>query len=83
MSYKFEEVLKKGTQKIKEDVNEYQNFLKVMGNNYKYDGLNQINMFLSQMQKLVLNIIFGKIILIEWLKEDKKEFLYIQIMIKK
>ncbi len=48
MSYKFEEVLKKGTQKIKEDVNEYQNFLKVMGNNYKYDGLNQINIYVLE-----------------------------------
>ena len=48
MSYKFEEVLKKGTQKIKEDINEYQNFLKVMGNNYKYDGLNQINIYVLE-----------------------------------
>ena len=48
MSYKFEEILKKGTQKIKEDVNEYQNFLKVMGNNYKYDGLNQINIYVLE-----------------------------------
>ena len=48
MSYKFEEVLKKGAQKIKEDVNEYQNFLKVMGNNYKYDGLNQINIYVLE-----------------------------------
>ena len=30
MSYKFEEVLKKGTQRIKEDINEYKNFLKVI-----------------------------------------------------
>ena len=29
MSYKFEEVIKKGTQKIKENINEYKNFLKV------------------------------------------------------
>ncbi|WXZ93086.1 DEAD/DEAH box helicase family protein [Fusobacterium nucleatum] len=48
MSYKFEEVLKKGTQKIKENINEYKNFLKVMGNNYKYDGLNQINIYVLE-----------------------------------
>ena len=48
MSYKFEEVLKKGTQKIKEDINEYKNFLKVMGNNYKYDGINQINIYILE-----------------------------------
>jgi len=48
MSYKFEEVLKKGTKKIKEDIDEYQNFLKVMGNNYKYDGLNQINIYILE-----------------------------------
>ena len=48
MSYKFEEVLKKGTQRIKEDINEYKNFLKVMGNNYKYDGTNQINIYVLE-----------------------------------
>lgn len=48
MSHKFEEVLKKGTQKIKEDIDEYKNFLKVMGNNYKYDGLNQINIYVLE-----------------------------------
>ena len=48
MSYKFEEVLKKGTQKIKENINEYKNFLKVMGNNYKYDGTNQINIYVLE-----------------------------------
>ena len=48
MSYKFEEVLKKGTQRIKENINEYKNFLKVMGNNYKYDGLNQINIYVLE-----------------------------------
>lgn len=48
MSYKFEEVLKKGTQKIRENINEYKNFLKVMGNNYKYDGLNQINIYVLE-----------------------------------
>ena len=48
MSYKFEEVLKKGTQRIKEDINEYKNFLKVMGNNYKYDGTNQINIYILE-----------------------------------
>ncbi len=48
MSYKFEEVLKKGTQRIKEDINEYKNFLKVMGNNYKYDGTNQVNIYVLE-----------------------------------
>ena len=45
MSYKFDEILKKGTQKIKENIDEYKIFLKVMGNNYKYDSLNQINIY--------------------------------------
>ena len=48
MSYKFEEILKKGTQRIREDINEYKKFLKTMGNNYKYDGLNQINIYVLE-----------------------------------
>ena len=73
MSYKFDEILKKGTQKIKENIDEYKIFLKVMGNNYKYDSLNQINIyFLEPNAKACADFDFWK----ELLEEDKKEFLF-------
>ena len=48
MGYKFKEVLEKGTERIKGNIDEYKIFLKVMGNNYKYDGINQINIYFLQ-----------------------------------
>ena len=48
MSFNYEEILEKGIKKIKNDINEYSSFLKTMGNNYKYSGTNQINIYFLQ-----------------------------------
>ena len=45
MGYKIQNVLENAHKKINEDFSEYINYLHVVGNNYKYSALDQLNIF--------------------------------------
>ena len=45
MGYKIQTVLENAHKKINEDFSEYINYLHVVGNNYKYSALDQLNIF--------------------------------------
>ena len=45
MGYKIQTVLENAHKKINEDFSEYINYLHVIGNNYKYSALDQLNIF--------------------------------------
>ena len=45
MGYKIQNVLENAHKKVNEDFSEYINYLHVMGNNYKYSAMEQLNIF--------------------------------------
>ena len=45
MGYKIQNVLENAHKKVNENFSEYINYLHVMGNNYKYSAMEQLNIF--------------------------------------